>query len=262
MASAILYSGPSVLDGAPIVLIATGIKLPPKRNRKPGKGAKSNRKTGAMIQTYILRADMSPLQAIKRRKDGAICGDCVHRGVMPVARAAKYPADRSCYVQIGQGPRTVYDAFRRGVYSPMDPQELAAIRRITRQSLRSGTYGDPTAVPAYVWRQLVGKSPKHTGYTHQWQWRQAHATTLMASVDSPAQAQEAQARGFRTFRVRPIGAPILAGEIECPASERAGKRTTCDACGLCDGRRGWDDRRRNITIESHGALKRRFTVVQ
>ena len=45
----ILYEGPSMLDGAPIVVIATGFA------ERSG-----NDKTGAMIQTWILRADIPP----------------------------------------------------------------------------------------------------------------------------------------------------------------------------------------------------------
>ena len=64
----ILYQGPSLLDGAPIVVIATGLEN------------SSNNKTGNMIQTHILCADMLPVAAIQEGKDSSICGDCVHRG--------------------------------------------------------------------------------------------------------------------------------------------------------------------------------------
>jgi len=42
--SGIIYRGPSVLDGAPIVVVATY--------------SKRNKKTGTMVQTYIIRDDM------------------------------------------------------------------------------------------------------------------------------------------------------------------------------------------------------------
>ena len=45
----ILYEGASMLDGAPIVVIAT-MKT-------------SNRKTGDMVQTWILRSDVNPVEA-------------------------------------------------------------------------------------------------------------------------------------------------------------------------------------------------------
>jgi hypothetical protein len=47
MKSGIIYKGPSRIDGAPIVVLAT------YSNR--------NSKTGAVVQTYILREDINPL---------------------------------------------------------------------------------------------------------------------------------------------------------------------------------------------------------
>ena len=44
---AIIYRGPSLLDGKPIVVIAVGLNSSSK-----------NRKTGNMLQTYILRDDI------------------------------------------------------------------------------------------------------------------------------------------------------------------------------------------------------------
>ena len=59
----IIYEGRSAIDRAPIVVILTGLK--------PSK----NSKTGAMLQTWILRADMHPLEALRTGADRAICGD-------------------------------------------------------------------------------------------------------------------------------------------------------------------------------------------
>jgi hypothetical protein len=53
MKSGIIYKGPSRIDGAPIVVLAT------YSNR--------NTKTGAVVQTYILREDINPLEASARR---------------------------------------------------------------------------------------------------------------------------------------------------------------------------------------------------
>lgn len=49
--SAIIYRGPSLIDGAPIVVIAID--------------SASNTKTGRMVQTYILRAYLQTLLAAK-----------------------------------------------------------------------------------------------------------------------------------------------------------------------------------------------------
>jgi hypothetical protein len=52
----VIYRGPSILDGSPIVVIATGL----------GSGS-SNRKTGALVQTWILRDDVSPIESDPER---------------------------------------------------------------------------------------------------------------------------------------------------------------------------------------------------
>jgi hypothetical protein len=53
----VLYRGPSLLDGSPIVAIATI--------------GSTNVKTGPMVQTWILRADMNPLEASSQWGSGA-----------------------------------------------------------------------------------------------------------------------------------------------------------------------------------------------
>ena len=63
-----IYDGPSMLDGQRIVVIVTGIK------------GSRNTKTGNMVQTYILRPDMHPLEAVRTGADVSICGDCPARG--------------------------------------------------------------------------------------------------------------------------------------------------------------------------------------
>lgn len=85
----VLYEGPSVLDNSPIVVIAT-------LNT-------SNVKTGNMVQTWILRADMNPLDASKQGLDHAICGRCPHRRNLGGA----------CYVTLHQAPRAIYEAYKR-----------------------------------------------------------------------------------------------------------------------------------------------------
>src|SRR4051812_13937600 len=62
----ILYRGPSLLDGRPIVCVAVGLARPSK-NAKTGKGT---------VQTYILGDDgLDPIQAIKADADVSICGN-------------------------------------------------------------------------------------------------------------------------------------------------------------------------------------------
>ena len=243
---AIIWQGASKLDGSPIVVIATGIR-----------GTSANVKTGAMVQTWILRSDVSPMDAVKQGLDGAICGDCKHRGVR-TADLAAWAKPRTCYVTVIQAPRSVYAAYRRGVY-PIMTADLVSLLTAGRP-VRLGAYGDPAAVPTDVWTALVSRSPKHTGYTHQWRTADSLRGLCMASVDSHAEYLEARADGWRTFRVRSAAEPLAPREIICPASHER-PLTSCDACGLCNGATA-DDRRATIAIIAHGSGAASFVSLQ
>jgi hypothetical protein len=220
----VLYEGPSELDGFPIVVIATM--------------STANAKTGDMVQTWILRSDMSPVEASKVGADASICGDCPQR----------WHLGGACYVNIGQAPGAVYRAYKRGAYPLGDPATVGEGRKV-----RLGAYGDPAAVPATVWRALVSRALGHTGYTHQ--WRHAPLRDLcMASVDTQAEWEAAQRTGWRTFRVTSPTDLLEPGEIECPSDAR-GK--TCAQCMACDGApRG--NGQVSIAITVHGPNSSRF----
>ena len=99
--------------------------------------------------------------------------------------------------------------------------------------LRQGSWGDPTVVPIEVWDQV--DTTRGTSYTHQWRKFPAMAKWSMASVSGIAEATEAQAMGFRTYRVDLDGLGPVQGEIACPNT--ADKSVTCNTCGLCSGNR-------------------------
>jgi hypothetical protein len=234
----VLYRGASLLDGAPIVAIAI-IKS-------------TNVKTGNMVQTYILADNgLSPLESAKSGADISICGDCKHR---------RYAGElRDCYVNIGQGANAVYKAYLKGNY-PAGIQ--AAANASAARMVRLGTYGDPAAVPAYVWQALISKAEGHTGYSHQWQNGKAGADIMalcMASADNAAERAAAKAAGYRTFRVRGENEAIEAGEFICPASAEGNKRKLCGECGACDG--GLNSKRADPVIIVHGSLKSRFIPI-
>ena len=225
----ILYRGPSRLDGAPIVSIVTGLST---RSRNP--------KTGDMPQIWVLRSHVPPVTAVASGADASVCGSCPLRPSL-----AKQTKAAPCYVSTVHAPRAVYDGFKRGIYPVMAPSDVPADRPI-----RIGAYGDPGAVPTAVWRALPGDAGR-TGYSHQWTRRPSLRRLVMASVETVAQAERAQAAGWRPFRTTRPGDALLPGEISCPASAEAGKRTTCADCRLCDGSRGDGDRRANIAINVH-----------
>jgi len=226
-----LWRGPSRIDGAPIVVLASM--------------RSSNPKTGNMIQTWILRADIAPGDAVKGGADASICGDCPHRG-------DGTGKGRSCYVNVWHAPRGIWAAWGRGKYPAVAGCDLPRIG--AGRMVRLGAYGDPAAVPVEVWTALVSRAAGHTGYTHQ--WRRDIASGLrglcMASCDSEADSRAAWAAGWRTFRVRRGDAPTLPGEVICPASDEGGKRTTCDRCRLCSGNPQRPGLRPGIVIIDHG----------
>ena len=235
----IIYEGPSQIDGKPIVAIATGLKTKSR-----------NSKTGGMVQTYILRMDQSPLQASQSGDDVSICGDCPHRGEHVDGRVIK----RTCYVNLGQGPRAVYEMYQRGGYPKASAIGLGNIGKGRR--VRLGAYGDPAAVPIHIWANLMAFAEAGTGYTHQWRTNPELAAWCMASADSPEDREDAKAMGFRTFRVRAFGDPTLENEVVCPASAEAGKKTNCATCAACGGNAS--KARADIVITVHGIGKRNF----
>lgn len=217
---AIIWEGKSALDGAPIMLIATGLD-----------SKSSNSKTGALVQTWILRSDVIPTEAIHTGADASICGACPHRGEIVDGRNV----NRSCYVTVFQAPRNVYVTATRGRYARVKGDKARAL--LAGRNVRLGAYGDPAAVPFYVWNRILSDAARGTGYTHQWRTADPRFSRYcMASADSEAEQRLAAAMGYRTFRVGTIGESLVKGkEILCPASEEAGRRTNCAACLLCGG---------------------------
>lgn len=239
MSGFVFYDGPSLIDGAPIIGIAVL--------------ESSNVKTGNMVQTYILRADMAPLAAIASGDDASICGDCAHRGDKQTKRA------RTCYVDVAKSVQSVFAAWIRGAYPQLAPSDGARI--VAGRAVRIGSYGDPAAIPARHWRALIRRAVGHTGYTHQWrQWfARGLRSIVMASADSALDRDTARAMGWRTFRVRTAEEPLAAREIICPASPEGGDRRQCITCQACDGApRGATQA--SVAIIVHGAMARHFAT--
>lgn len=241
----VFYRGPSAIDGAPIVAIAT---IPTE--------SKANSKTGAMVQTWILRADVDPVEASRLGLDVSICGMCPHRGeyretlLDGVATMERVDGTRSCYVQL-YVPKNVWNTEARGSYDDLSGDLGAASARVAGKPVRLGSYGDPAAVPFGVWLTLLERAEGLTGYTHQWRAFPELAAYCMASCDSVADRVMARALGFRTFRVAAAkGWNKESGEVLCPASAEAGKRTTCFACKACGGHSA--KARADIIIPAHG----------
>lgn len=224
----IIYRGPSLLTGAPIVAIALTIS--------------KNSKTGDAAQTYILSDGLErPTEAMRSGADEAICGDCKHRFVNA----------RTCYVVVRQGATAVWAGLQRGIYPDRSDDPLFVSYALTGRVVRLGSYGDPAAVPTSVWRALTTKLAGWVGYTHQWRapLAQPLRDLCMASVDSPEEMAIARSMGWRTFRVRLPDEALQPREAVCPASEEGGHKLQCSTCRACNGAQG---ARGAIAIMVHG----------
>lgn len=222
----IAYEGPSEIDGAPIVVIVNRIHQDSE-----------NEKTGALVQTFIIRSDISPTDALKTGDDASICGDCAHRpSLIAQAVAEGLETQAPCYVNVGRSVRSVFEAYKRGRYTKADPATIA--RALAGKIVRLGTYGDPFAAPVRMWTQITRYAAGRRGYTHQWQHPlfdvQAWAPLVMASADSIEEAARANLMGMRVFRVS-MGVDNQPGETICPASAEGGRKSTCEKCSLCSG---------------------------
>ena len=199
------------------VIISTGFNKP-----------SDNRKTGDMIQIWILCKAEDPVTAIRTGLDRIICGNCRHRGHEENGR---FGVERTCYVNEGQAPLGIWKAWKAGKYPTLQFMDCFAGRKV-----RFGAYGDPTHIPLSLALAIAGVASGHTGYTHQWRkpslqgWKQL----LMASVDTTAELVIARSMGWSTFRVTP-DTDHHTVETLC-ASDRSG--TPCADCLACAGARG------------------------
>lgn len=258
----VVYDGPSALDGRRILGILT---------YKSG-----NRKNPGMVQLWILFADVSPIEAVRLGLDVSICGTCVHRRtrlVLPKLKPKRRGSKprkrrkthrRTCYVDLGKGPTSVWKAWKRGRYDSARLREVAPF--LLGRKLRFGAYGDPAALPYNLLEGLAaavatldpqGRTvPQHTGYTHQWREGFALQQLLMASAESDADALEARSLGFSAFQVTAGLRPRVSGTADCPASAEKGHKLTCGECMMCHGApaatAGRAPRLITIRIPSHG----------
>lgn len=237
----VIYDGPSMINGEPIIMVAVGFK-----------SKSTNKKTGGMIQTYILTRNVSPLDALKTGADVAICGGCIHRP--KVEKVGQRSSKRSCYVQVGQAPQGIWKTFHRGRYSTDWSSEDFRDRPV-----RLGAYGDPGAVPVPVWNRVMRHVTQWTGYTHQsaniklrgvLQWCQV-------SADQVGDSYSAKEAGCGSFRVLAPNEKPASFEVLCPASEEAGKLTTCASCMMCSGPSG-----AHVYISAHGAGKKHYSATK
>ena len=232
-----LWEGESPVDSKPIACVLV---------------SSHNRKTGISWQTWIIKSDEHPLNAIHSGTDKSICGACPHRSQQDTGR-------RTCYVippVIGK----VFKQYKAGAYpflSEFFPMEF----------LRLGAYGDPAMVPFELTKTLTEFAAKHTGYTHQWKesWFDKRFLALVScSCENENEVARVQEFGGKAFLVLQVGQAKPKNLIECPAAkpyqERTGKTVTCAECALCSGSSSKFSK--SIAIQVHGASKAFYRPLQ
>jgi len=194
-----------------VIVLATGLERP-----------SINSKTGDMIQTYIMRADIAPDEAAKMGLDETVCGNCALRPL--IVKLYGKTGDVPCYVDKVRGPAGAWHSWNSGRVEYVTASELSDIiadkktcpglcldtckldhnhlyenaypkngharktceklnHCTTPLGIRDGAYGDPGVVPIEVWQQLHNNGAKRTSFTHQWLSIDAIAIVFNSGLD-------------------------------------------------------------------------------
>ena len=234
---AVLWVGPSEVDGKVIVLLATCLVSP-----------SDNTKTGPMVQLLIMLVDEPPHEAVKSGHDKSVCGDCPARGG---------PTWKNwCYVLVWQSILKIWKAFKRGAYPKGSVEDLIA----SRWSVRGGAYANHSSVPfeenEKIFSALRAAGKKWTLYEHDWRnCDQRLAKWAMASCETLSDAKEARRMGWRPYWAclpEDIRAAKEEALLECPFRLDDPTTPQCADCGLCNGKKE-EDYRPGIFVPVHGA---------
>ena len=198
-----------------------------------------NSKTGDMVQSWMLPMDWVDAKRID--DDEAVCGDCPH----------SFRAADTCYLHKGMAFMGLLSTTKSWPQAFIDQHEFDQfVHLFSDRLVRFGSFGEPVLMGEDVVSAICSVAKGWTGYTHQWdkpqyQWAKKY---FMASADTEEKAQQAQAMGWRTFRVRQKDDSIVKGEVNCPASKESNKKTTCSNCRLC---MGTSSKAKSVTIIKH-----------
>lgn len=194
-----------------------------------------NRKTGDMIQIWIMLEDVNPVAAVQSGLDAVtVCEGC------------PFASGNGCYVNVGQAPLAIYKSNGRGlpVLLPKDYNKAFAGRKV-----RFGAYGNPTLIPLSIVKSIANASDGWTGYFHNWKTmpdveRSAYNQYFMASTETASSLELAKSLQMRVFHVSPVQPE---NTVECLADSRG---LTCAQCQLCQG---WAKPAKSVWINPHGA---------
>jgi hypothetical protein len=193
-----------------------------------------NRKTGDMIQLWILHMDIKPTDLVQSGIDAqTVCKGC------------PFASGGGCYVNAGQAPQSAWKAYKRGSYKDFN------ISKFKGKKVRFGAYGNPSLIPLEIIKDIVSVSSGHTGYFHDWHEMSneqaiAYGQYFMASTETQTSFEKVKSLGLRVFHVSPIQPK---GTIEC-LSDSHDKQ--CRDCMLCAGN---SKKARSIWISPHGSKK-------
>ena len=223
----ILYEGTT--NGEKFVVIATGVVRP-----------SVNRKTGDMIQVWILLVDQSPIEGIQSGLDAeTICIGC------------PFASGSGCYVNLGKAPLAVWQAYHRGSYPVLKGYSV-----FKNRGVRFGAYGNPSLIPLKIVKAIRRRAGKTTGYFHDWRGNRKaleYGQYFMASTDTLESLKEAKAEGLRVFhasREKPAGRFVTCLNVT--------RGKTCSECGICNGGTGPD-----VWVPLHGSgAKKAYNLIQ
>ena len=212
-------------NGEKVAIIATGVTR-----------ITDNRKTGNMIQLWIILADTNPVAGVKSGLDAnTICQGC------------PFASGNGCYVNVGQAPLGIYKSYKRGNYPQLDPKDYAKV--FGGRKVRFGAYGNPTLIPLAMVKAIAKVSDGWTGYFHNWRElgkakAKAYNAYFMASTESANSYELANTQGLRVFHASPIKPE---NTVECLSDTHG---IACADCQLCQG---WNKRAKNVWINPHGS---------
>lgn len=229
----VVYRGPSQLNGEPIIGVLGCVAQ-----------KSQNSKTGPMLMLSVFAADLPPHEAWRSGADAAVCGSCPLRPSLASEGGLRCYVTQKAALFVGR----IWLAAK-GLAVDLDGACRAIAR--SRRKLRLGHYGNMSALPSGVVAELVAAVNTRGGYgtCYEHEWRRPESQWLahfaMASVETEEDALEAQALGWRTYRVKPTNAPLLPTEIDCPHYTRG---VQCADCGLCNGSGAGRDRLKSIAV--------------
>jgi hypothetical protein len=194
-----------------------------------------NRKTGDMIQTYMLDKE----RLISEPKTfGAKCEAC------PMLKKCYVSRDklsvRKAIVKLTKGESTSY------AFATLDD----VLPLLSGRLIRLGTYGDPSAIPLDDLARICDAAKGHTGYTHFWREIDAdYSAYLMASCETLSDELLANGLGYRAFRVLLDDQETHETSAKSVQCLNASVNLTCAECLLCSGSQGKGSS--NIYIHEH-----------